>query len=405
MWQRLRQWYRDWEQEQLDVLGCPALASHAPPGIRRVTATRLALLSDIERKQLADFSRRYHGRKIWIPVGWMALAFSGGGVLFQLALAPAFPLHKVLMGANAVGFTCVMMYVGAWFNYRQMEQRLLRVTVLTVGLAIASALFGFSVVMVTGQHDLMAELHQVPRLVAIFAVGAIVLMAVPMMLIAGFRNRQFAALQRDAEQDRLARALSETQLRLLRAQIEPHFLFNTLGAVQQLAEQGAPRAAELTANLIAFLRASLDEMRSDTVTLTDEFGLIDAYLRVMQVRLGARLRFALTLPPALAQVHLPSMLLLTLVENAIKHGIEPALRGGSVAVSASHDGGMLRLEVHDTGIGLPSNVLDGTGLANVRRRLELAHHGAARLRLAVSADNGTDTDTGTLAVITLPATP
>jgi LytS/YehU family sensor histidine kinase len=92
------------------------------------------------------------------------------------------------------------------------------------------------------------------------------------------------------------------------------------------------------------------------------------------------------------------MLLLTLVENAIKHGIEPALRGGSVAVSASHDGGMLRLEVHDTGIGLPSNVLDGTGLANVRRRLELAHHGAASLRLV-------DADPGTLAVIALPAAP
>lgn len=402
MWQRLTHWYRDWEQEQAAVLECPALAAHAPPGIRRVTATRLAQLSDIERQQLSDFSRRYHGRKMWIPVGWMALAFSGGGVLFQLALAPAFPLHKVLMGANAVGFTCVMMYVGAWFNYRQLGQRLLRVTALTVGLAVASALFGFSVVMLTGQHDLMAELYQVPRLVAIFAVGAIVLMAVPMMLIAGFRNRQFAALQRDAEQDRLARVLSETQLRLLRAQIEPHFLFNTLGAVQQLAEQGAPRAAELTANLIAFLRASLDEMRSDTVTLADEFGLIEAYLRVMQVRLGARLRFTLTLPPALAPVHLPSMLLLTLVENAIKHGIEPALRGGSVAVSASHEGGMLRLEVRDSGIGLPCYVVDGIGLANVRRRLELAHHGAASLRLAAV---DTETEPGTLAVITLPAAP
>ncbi|MDQ2821753.1 MAG: histidine kinase [Pseudomonadota bacterium] len=175
----------------------------------------------------------------------------------------------------------------------------------------------------------------------------------------------------------------------------PHFLFNTLGAVQQLAEEKAPEAAALTANLIAFLRASLDEMRSDTVSLMDDFSLIDAYLRVMHVRLGTRLRFTLTLPAELAQLHLPSMLLLTLVENAIKHGIEPALRGGEVLVTASASDGVLRLQVIDSGIGLVDDPVDGTGLANARRRLELAHPGAASLTLVAIED-------GTMAEITLP---
>lgn len=401
MWRRFKQWHREVEQEQLAVLESPALAIHAPPGIRRVTATRLAQLSDIERKQLADFSRRYQGRNMWIPVAWMALAFSAAAVLLQQALAPAFPLHKILIGANAVGFTCVAMYVGAWFNYRQLSRRLLRVVCLTLALAILGGLFGFVVTMLSGERNL-AQWDQAPRLAAMIGLGAITLLAVPMMLISAYRNHQFAALsaamQRDAERERMARALSETQLRLLRAQIEPHFLFNTLGAVQQLAEEKAPAAAQLTANLIAFLRASLDEMRSDTVRLADEFRLLDAYLRVMQVRLGTRLSFTLTLPPALEAVRLPGMLLLTLVENAIKHGIEPALRGGDVSVSASARAGRLHLQVRDTGIGLADGALDGTGLANARRRLELAHHGAATLTLAAL-------DVGTLAEITLPAAP
>jgi len=399
MWQRFVQWWQEWEREQLAVLACPSLANSTPLGYRRVLATKLAQLSEIERKQLADFSSTYTGRKMWIPVGWMALAFSIAGLLLQLALAPGMPLHKAVIGANAIGFTCVCMWIGAWFNYRQLSRRMLRALGMTILLAILGGIAGFSIAMLTSEHGYLAELHKIPRIVGIMGLGAITLLGVPMMLITIFRNRQYAsltaAMQRDAEQDRLARALSETQLRLLRAQIEPHFLFNTLGAVQQLAEDKAPRAAELTANLIAFLRASLDEMRNDTVTLADDFKLIDAYLRVMHVRLGARLRFTLVLPTELAQVRLPSMLLLTLVENAIKHGIEPALRGGEVRVSADQADGVLHVRVEDSGIGLQDNVLDGTGLANARRRLALAHPGAATLSLLALED-------GTLAEITLP---
>ncbi|GLR14406.1 hypothetical protein GCM10007907_31960 [Chitinimonas prasina] len=212
--------------------------------------------------------------------------------------------------------------------------------------------------------------------VAMLAVG--LGMCVGAMLTVAFahwRNKEMEELRSrltaEAHAERMARQLSEAQLRLLQAQIEPHFLFNTLGAVQQLAEDGAPRAANLTASLIQFLRSSLAQLRNGTVTLGQDFTLVEAYLRIMQARLGSRLRYALELPPELASQTIPSMMLLTLVENAIKHGIEPALRGGSITVSASMEGGQLCLQVRDTGVGLPPMLEGGVGLANIRERLQL----------------------------------
>ncbi len=227
MWQKFVCWYQEWEREQMAVLANPALAKNTRMGYRRIFATKLADLSEVERKQLADFSTHYTGRKLWIPVAWMVLAFSVTGLLLQLALAPGFPLHKVLIGANAIGFTCVSMWIGAWFNYRQLRQRMVRVIALTIVLAIVGGMFGFGIAILTGQGGVAADLHKIPRLVGIIGVGTAVLLGVPMMLITMFRNGQYARLtadlQRDAEQARLARTLSETQLRLLRAQIEPAF--------------------------------------------------------------------------------------------------------------------------------------------------------------------------------------
>ncbi len=223
-------------------------------------------------------------------------------------------------------------------------------------------------------------------------VGIVAVMVLPMVVVSMLRNKQYemltAKLEADADRQRMARELSEARLRVLSAQIEPHFLFNTLGAVQQLAEQGAPRAAELTAHLIAFLRASLDEMRSERVTLKQDFALIGSYLEVMKARLGARLDYVLNLPSHLAADTLPSMMLLTLVENAIKHGIEPSLRGGSIAVTASTDGGMLRIRVQDSGAGMSVTPGAGDGLDNIRKRLQLCYGDAARLSLEDADDGG-----------------
>jgi LytS/YehU family sensor histidine kinase len=159
----------------------------------------------------------------------------------------------------------------------------------------------------------------------------------------------------------------------MRAQIEPHFLFNTLGAVQQLCEGAAPKAGELTASLIAFLRSSLTEMRAESARLDAEFDTIEAYCKVMKFRLGARLRYQLELPTHLAAVTLPSMVLLTLVENAVKHGIEPSLDGGVVRVAARVEGAFAVVSVINTGMALPATPGAGFGLSHVRERLHLTY--------------------------------
>ncbi len=236
--------------------------------------------------------------------------------------------------------------------------------------------------------------------VAMLAVGlGMCVGAILTVAFAHWRNKEMEELRSrltaEADAERLARQLSEAQLRLLQAQIEPHFLFNTLGAVQQLAEDGAPRAANLTASLIQFLRSSLAQLRNGVVTLGQDFTLVEAYLRIMQARLGSRLRYELLLPQELAGQAIPSMMLLTLVENAIKHGIEPALRGGSITVSASVAGGQLCLQVRDTGVGLPPILEGGVGLANIRERLQLGFGERAGLTLLAQEE-------GALAELRLP---
>jgi LytS/YehU family sensor histidine kinase len=292
------------------------------------------------------------------------------------------------------------MTVGTWFNYRWLVDKkrkvLLRLAIgITTGV-MCIAMFGLA----TGR-SVVEILGGIPTVVFTygFALGILNVM-LPMVIVGTLRNRQYATLtaqlQHEAERERLARELSESQLLLLRAQIEPHFLFNTLGAVQQLAEQGAPRAAELTANLITFLRASLAEMRSEQVTLGQEFSLVEAYLKVMQARLGDRLSFTFELPDALAQLTMPGMLVLTLVENAIKHGIEPSLRGGVVSVSARQQDGAALIRVEDSGVGMSAQPGQGMGIENVRRRLQLAFGDAASMTLR-------EAEQGSIADIIIPA--
>jgi signal transduction histidine kinase len=398
MLRKITNWYREWEDEQLRVLEQPALAAEAPAGYRRRIANKLAKLSPIERQQLREFSIKYRGWRLFVAIARLIVLFTVAGAALHMAM-PNLGWWSAIWKANLVGFAIVWGTIGVWFNYRWLVDRKRQVfvrfiTTLILGVPASAAILG----LVQGRPP-AAILERLAAVMGMAALGASALVLIPVLIIAVLRNRHHEALtlqlQRDAERDRLARELSESQLRLLRAQIEPHFLFNTLGAVQQLAQHGAPRAAELTANLITFLRASLAEMRTDQVSLQQEFALVEAYLAVMKVRLGERLRATLDLPPALAQVCVPSMIVLTLAENAIKHGIEPSLRGGEVAISAELVDGAARIRVRDSGAGISSEPVHGVGLENVRSRLRLAHGDAASLTMH-------DAEQGALAEIIVP---
>ena len=391
MLKRIARWWADWEQEQINVLDDPRVADTLAPGYRRYAAQKIGELSQIERQQLRDFSIAYRGRRLWIALGKMLLAFSAAGLLVHLLFPSQRSLPYIVMMANLIGFTAAMVLVSVWFNYRAIASNKPRVLWRIVLWAMAGILAGAVLSYATGDKSLDVILGDLPRKLALASLGAMMLVGVPLMIIGAFQNRHYEALtlqfQLEAERERMARELSESQLRLLRAQIEPHFLFNTLGAVQQLAEHRAPEAASLTANLIAFLRASLTEMRSEQANLSAEFKLVEAYLEVMQPRLGARLRYDLSLPETLASVSVPSMILLTLVENAIKHGIEPALRGGDVHVSAVQVGGNVKIRVVDTGAGMSAAPGAGVGLDNVRHRLQLVYGAAASLTLFDNEDS------------------
>ena len=386
MLKKYTDWYRSIDEETLRVLKHPELAEQVQGRVRRYVAMKLVKLTPIERQQLHDFLLKYRGAGFYIAAFKLMLLFSAIGLALHLLLPARFELLKALAFSNGLGFALAWGLVGVWFNYRssvrnKFKRLLLIVSTCAAGVAAGVLLAGWSD---TGSMGMAFE--RLLRVGGIALLVAGLFYMVPLAIVTSWRNRQYEALtvqlQQDAERDRLARELSESQLRLLRAQIEPHFLFNTLGAVQQLAEQGAPRAAALTADLIAFLRASLAEMRSEQVPLQSEFDMVAAYLRVMQARMGSRLRYALDLPAECAHATIPSMILLTLAENAIKHGIEPSLRGGEIRLSALRVGGMLCLRVQDTGMGLPASGAGsvpggGLGLENVRSRLLLSDPSAS----------------------------
>jgi two-component sensor histidine kinase len=191
------------------------------------------------------------------------------------------------------------------------------------------------------------------------------------------------------ERSELERAAGAARLRLLQAQIKPHFLFNTLANVQALVDTGSPRASQVLKSLIAYLRAAVPQLQESTTTIGAELELVRAYLEVMHTRMPDRLQFALHVDDGVEGCTCPPMTLLTLVENAVRHGIDPSEDGGRIDVEVRARGGRCSVRVTDTGIGLESTTRGlGSGLAALRERLSLAFGGDAELRLEPRAPRG-----------------
>jgi two-component sensor histidine kinase len=197
------------------------------------------------------------------------------------------------------------------------------------------------------------------------------------------------ALEFDLERSELEREASEARLRLLQAQVRPHFLFNTLANVQALVDAGSPRASSVLKSLVAYLRAAVPRLHESATTIGDEIELVRAYLEVMHMRMPDRLQFALRIDESATRLSCPPMALLTLVENAVRHGIDPAEDGGHIEIEVRAREGRCSVHVTDTGVGLrPSNRGLGSGLAALRERLQLAFGGDADLRLEAMQPRG-----------------
>ena len=191
------------------------------------------------------------------------------------------------------------------------------------------------------------------------------------------------ALAFELERSELERKALDARLRLLQAQVEPHFLFNTLANIRELVDLGSPQASAVLGNLIAYLRAAVPRLHESVTTMGQELELVRAYLEVMHMRIPDRLQFTLYADESALKLHCPPMALLTLVENAVRHGIDPSEGGGRIEVRVVVRDGRCRAQVFDTGVGL-RNAGDGlrTGLSNLRERLQLTFGDDAQLKLS-----------------------
>ena len=356
----------------------------------------LASLSEIEREDVKSFDRWFYSGD-----GWRWLVGIIAATTFFAWVASQLPWNMSFLEATVLFNVVILMLLWAgltaWFGYRKFSGKLFRYIVLGPLLALVGAFLGAAVAGLAKGVDPLAWLQDSAKVRHVVIAGLVFgsLYSLVVALIAGLRNREYKALAAHLEAERrqsdLSRQLAESKLRMLQLQIEPHFLFNTLGSAQQLAERGAPEAARLISNLIRFLRAATPTMRNEATTLAQEAMLIDAYLQIMKRRLGQRLEFEVAIPEALGATVLPPGMLITLVENAIKHGIERSCDGGRIEVRAEsvHPEGLV-LIVADTGAGLGAGDQpgQGIGLANVRERLALLFGDAATLELEANEPRG-----------------
>jgi LytS/YehU family sensor histidine kinase len=197
------------------------------------------------------------------------------------------------------------------------------------------------------------------------------------------------ALAFELERSELERQASDARLRLLQAQVAPHFLFNTLANVQALVDAGSPQASAVLQSLVAYLRAAVPRIEGPATTLSDELELVRAYLELMHMRMPDRLQFALHVDEGARTLSCPPMTLLTLVENAVRHGIDPSEEGGRIDILVQRRGDRCVMRVSDSGAGLgQAGGGLGTGLSTLRERLQLAFDGDAQVRVSAQHPRG-----------------
>ncbi len=268
-----------------------------------------------------------------------------------------------------------------------------RVASLVAAVAIATAIAAVLRILVVGYTDgHVAWPQMLHRLFLRFFVryGYLAVLLAAVVEFHRYEMRSIAAMH-GAEVDKLSleREMSAARLQVLQAQIEPHFLFNTLANVRRLYQVDPSKGQTMLDNLMRYLEVALPRMRDDTSTLGREAALIEAFLGVQQIRMGSRLAFEIDIPAVLNPLTVPPMMLLTLVENALKHGLNPLLEGGVIRIDAQVRDDRLVMSVRDTGRGFGEGTSGGgTGLANIRARLSAMFGEGARLALEANVPRG-----------------
>jgi sensor histidine kinase YesM len=317
-------------------------------------------------------------------------------LLFLLQrLTYATPNYVLPMRVFGTGFA-VLLAFGLFEQWpRRLPKWLARwaIQVVAVGLVVPVTVFLFYKL---GTAEGAPEFWDEPKRMMGFMVMVFSgMLLAPWTALAALLRQREAKVEKQAidfelERSEMARQALDARMRLLSAQAQPHFLFNTLANVQALVEAGSPRAPQLLQSLTDYLRAAVPRLDGSANTLGQELELVRAYLELMQMRMPDRFAFALHIGDGVHLLHCPPMTLLTLVENAIQHGIDPSEEGGRIDVYAELlDAGRCRLSVIDTGVGLQATGGGlGTGLVALRERLNWAYGGSATLDLSEVEPHG-----------------
>lgn len=327
----------------------------------------------------------------WPRVRFTLVASAIFGVLLKLTSTAPFAI--VMLRTLIVGYAVMLAFGFFEQRPRRLKKWIPRAALQIVAVAVTVPIAAFLAYFVTtGGHPDFQENH--PRLLGYMQLTFTGLLFAPWIAVgAMLRQRDlFArdqALAFELERSELERKALDARLRLLQAQIEPHFLFNTLANVQELVAAGSPQASRVLESLIAYLRAAVPRLHERSTTLGQELQLVRAYLELMQMRMPDRLQFDIQTDDGVDGLQCPPMTLLTLVENAVRHGIDPSEVGGRIEVGVRLRDGRVRVRVTDTGVGLhaASGGL-GTGLSTLRERLQLAFNSDAQLKLSEVQPHG-----------------
>ncbi len=328
----------------------------------------------------------------WLQIVWTMVFSTAIAVVLTLVAwgftGRADPLRFFLWNfviAQAIGLTIHALYEagGHFIGPQRIEAFSTRTRVLYfAGVPIVGCLIGYWIGLTLLGVDVGRIVQGAPRVVVAIVTVSIVFSTLWYRYISGRTRLATAEAERERERAKavdLQRQAIDAQLRSLQAQIEPHFLFNTLATVVSLIDTAPDKARLMLERLIELLRASLAASRSERTTLGQETALIAAYLDILRIRMGERLTYTIDVPPDLMNAHVPPLSLQPLVENSVRHGLEPKLEGGRVHLIARAANGALQLDVEDDGLGFPPSAGGGVGLANLRARIASMYGENARL--------------------------
>lgn len=315
------------------------------------------------------------------------------GTLFALAWKGVLALLYLRLVLVGMALLTVFAVIESW--PRTLPRWVARWALQILGVAVAAPFAVAAVYAITTIGDPIPWFRDKERMTGFSLIAGVALFTAPWVaMVAVYRDisgrAQRQALQFELERSQYAQQALQARMSLLQAQVEPHFLFNTLANIRELVQQGSPNAPDMLESLVDYLRAAVPRLHETDSTVGRELDLVRSYLAIMQMRMPDRLRTEVRCEPEAADVRCPPGSILVLAENAVRHGIDPSEAGGSILVEARVEDAHCVVEVVDTGMGLGGSAPGlGTGLANLGERLKLGYGPAATIEVRRAVPSGT----------------